>query len=89
VTLPVVHLLSRPVPRGRDLVAKIIQDREVTPEEWRELRALLADHGSIETARNRAHQYAQRAKRYLSGFPASREREALEGLADYVLLRDR
>jgi octaprenyl-diphosphate synthase len=89
VTLPVVHLLSRGVARGRELVEKIVRDREVASDEWRELRSLLSEHGAIEMAGARAQQYARRAKQALAGFPVSREREALEGLADYVLLRDR
>ena len=89
VTLPVVHLLESGVPRGRQLVTKIVGERKVTTEEWRQLRTLLAEHGSIDMAIRRAHQYATRARRVLSLFPASRERDALEGLTDYVLQRDR
>jgi octaprenyl-diphosphate synthase len=89
VTLPIIHLLADGPARGRELVAKIVHDREVTDDEWRELRRMLAEHGAIEAAIDRAHQYSSRAKQFLSAFPASQPREALEGLADYVLLRDR
>jgi geranylgeranyl pyrophosphate synthase len=47
------------------------------------------DHGSVEAAARAAHQYAARAKRFLSTFPPSRPLDALQGLADYVLMRDR
>ena len=37
----------------------------------------------------RALEYGNRAKDYLSVFPPSRERDALLALSDYVLSRDR
>jgi octaprenyl-diphosphate synthase len=89
VTLPIIHLLANGPTRGRELVEKIVRDREAPPDEWRELRGLLVEHGAIDAASERARDFATRAKRYLAVFPESRPREALEGIADYVLLRDR
>jgi octaprenyl-diphosphate synthase len=89
VTFPIIHLLANGPPRGRDLVGKIVQDREVTGDEWRELRRLLVEQGSIDAATRKAQQCASAAKRFMAAFPDSRSREALEGLTDYVLLRDK
>jgi octaprenyl-diphosphate synthase len=89
VTLPIIHLLNSGAPRGRELVEHIVRDRDASDDAWRELRRLLADHGAIDAATRKAHQFAGRAKQFLTAFPASRPREALEGIADYVLLRDR
>jgi octaprenyl-diphosphate synthase len=89
VTLPIIHLLAHGPARGRELVTAIVHDRTVSPEGWRELRRLLAEHGAIDAATQRALQYATRAKSHLAAFPESRPREALAGLADYVLRRDR
>jgi octaprenyl-diphosphate synthase len=89
VTLPIIHLRDGGPPRGRELVERIVRDRDASVEDWRELRRLLVEHGAIDAATRRAQQFAGRAKQFLTVFPASRPREALEGIADYVLLRDR
>ena len=50
---------------------------------------LLAEYGSIDYAYARAVEFGENAKRHLRVFPDSPERDALMGLADYVLVRDR
>ena len=50
---------------------------------------MLHEHRSIDYAYERAVEFGETAKRQLRLFAPSQEREALMGLADYVLLRDR
>ncbi len=50
---------------------------------------ILKTHRSIDYAHHRAVDYAERAKKPLSVFPPSSERDALLALPDYVLSRDR
>ncbi|MGE0443754.1 MAG: polyprenyl synthetase family protein [Vicinamibacterales bacterium] len=88
MTLAVIHLLARD-PRAAALIRKIVGERDATLEEWRELRALLAQHRSMDYAYGAATDYVERAKQALYAFPASAEREALMYLPDYVLSRDR
>jgi geranylgeranyl pyrophosphate synthase len=62
----------------------------VNPDVWRSIKTLLADHGIVEIAFERALIYADRARQHLSSaFPPSTERDALLALTDYVLSRDR
>ncbi len=89
ITLPIIHLLHHGGPEADELVRRIVQSREVTPDEWARLKALLAEHRSIDYAYERAVEFGEAAKRHLRAFPLSPEREALTGLADFVLLRDR
>ncbi len=89
VTLPVIYLLREGRPRARDLVERIVRERAVAPDEWRELCRLLGESGAIEKAYGRAVEFAALAKRHLEAFPPSRERELLLALPDYVLARDR
>ena len=90
MTLPVIHLLaSGDAPRAEVLIRKIVKERTASIEEWRELRALLAQHRSIDYARRTAADFVERAKKALHVFPASAERDALMFLPDYVLSRDR
>jgi octaprenyl-diphosphate synthase len=89
ITLPIIHLLQHGGPEADALVRTIVQSRDVTPEQWSRLKALLAEHRSIEYAYSRAVGFGETAKRNLKLFPPTQEREALTALADFVLSRDR
>ncbi len=89
VTLPIILLLQRGGAESDRLVRAAVQERAVTPDQWRDLLALLREHRATDLAYERAVEYASRAKGCLAAFPASRERDALIALPDYVLARDR
>jgi octaprenyl-diphosphate synthase len=89
VTLPVILLLQRGGADADRLIRTVVQERAVTPEQWREILGLLREHRATEAAYERAVEYASLAKACLNVFPPSREREALMALPDYVLARDR
>ncbi len=89
ITLPVIHLLKHGGAEAETLVRGIVRDRDVSPENWARVRALLAEHRSIEYAYQRAVEFGEAAKHHLGMFPDSHERDALMALADYVLYRDR
>ncbi len=89
ITLPIIHLLEHGGPEADALVRAIVRDRHVSAEAWARVKALLAEHRSIEYAYGRAVEFGEAAKRHLRVFAPGPEREALMGLADYVLQRDR
>jgi octaprenyl-diphosphate synthase len=89
ITLPIVHLLRHGGEEADELIRRVVRERDVTPDEWSRIRALLEEHGSLEYAYDRAVEFGEAAKRHLRVFPPSSERDALTALADYVLLRDR
>jgi octaprenyl-diphosphate synthase len=90
VTLPLIHLLRQSNDgAGSRIVRDIIATRAVTPDQWSDLLRCLKEHASIDYAYRRAVDYAERAKKPLSAFPPSSERDALLALPDYVLARDR
>jgi octaprenyl-diphosphate synthase len=89
LTLPVIHLLACGNGRADALVRQIVHDKEVTRENWRELRSLLAQTRSIDYAQSTAVEFVERAKRALRAFPPGPSRDALSFLPDYVLSRDR
>ena len=90
ITLPLIHLLQHDQSgsAGR-IVREIIASRTATDEQWDELLQLLKDHRSIDYAYRCAVDFGERAKKPLSAFPPSSERDALIALPDYVLSRDR
>ncbi len=90
VTLPVILLLRRGGPEAAALIHGVIADGQVTVEQWRAIKELLARHGAIDDAFQRAIEHAERAKQHLAdAFPVSVERDGLIALADYVISRDR
>ena len=89
VTLPAILVQQRDGERARELIHAAVRDRDISAESWSELSALLLEHRAIDYAYDRAVDYASAAKRYLSIFPPSAERDALLSLPDYVLARDR
>jgi octaprenyl-diphosphate synthase len=89
ITLPIIHLLEHGGPEANTLIRNVAKDREVSPEAWARIQAMLVEHRSIEYAHSRAVEFGEAAKRHLKMFPDTPERDALMALADYVLYRDR
>jgi octaprenyl-diphosphate synthase len=89
VTLPIILLLARGGAEADRLIRTVVEERAVSPEQWREILGLLREHRATESAYERAVEYASQAKACLGVFPPSRERDALMALPDYVLARDR
>jgi octaprenyl-diphosphate synthase len=90
ITLPVILLLRDAPADVTDLIRKVVAEQQVTADQWRTIKDLLARHGAIDAAVERAVRHAARAKQHLEGaFPPSPERDGLMALPDYVLSRDR
>jgi octaprenyl-diphosphate synthase len=89
MTLPMIHLFSRGDARAQALIRKVVDARSVTIDEWREIRALLAQARSLDYAQRAAADFVERAKKALYAFPPSEARDALLFLPDYVISRDR
>ncbi len=89
ITLPIIHLLEHGGAEANDLIRGAVHTRHVSTDDWTRIKALLAEHRSIDYAHSRAVEFGETAKRQLRLFAPSPEREALTALADYVLLRDR
>jgi octaprenyl-diphosphate synthase len=89
VTLPIIFLLRAGGQDADRLIREVVAERAITPEQWRDILRLLREHRATDLAYDRAVEYANQAKTCLEIFPASRERDALMALPDYVLARDR
>jgi octaprenyl-diphosphate synthase len=89
LTLPVIHMRDRGGLRGAALLRKVVEAREVSLDEWDEIRTLLIQTRAIDYARRVASDYVERAKKTLYSFPSSDARDALMFLPDYVVSRDR
>ncbi|HQX83556.1 MAG TPA: polyprenyl synthetase family protein [Vicinamibacterales bacterium] len=90
VTLPIILLQQRTGPDVAELIQRVVTERQVTPEAWQTIKGLLATHGAVDAAYERAVTFAHAARTHLlDAFPSSVERDGLASLADYVLQRDR
>jgi octaprenyl-diphosphate synthase len=89
VTLPIIRLLQQGGEPAGALIRRVVEQRAVTPEEWREIGRMLAETNALESAYGVAVEYATAAKTHLQAFPPSLERDALLALPDYVTMRDR
>ncbi|HET7694779.1 MAG TPA: polyprenyl synthetase family protein [Vicinamibacterales bacterium] len=89
VTLPIIYMLQRGGEEADRLIRTVVAERAVTKDQWREITRMLRDLRAPDLAYEKAIEYATRAKRELDVFPPSRERDALQALADYVTARDR
>jgi len=90
VTLPIILLQQRTGPEVAELIQRVVTERQVSPEAWQTIKGLLATHGAVDAAYERAVMFARSARTHLlDAFPASAERDGLASLADYVLQRDR
>jgi octaprenyl-diphosphate synthase len=89
LTLPVIHMRDRGGSRAAGLLRKVVESREVSLDEWHEIKAMLTQTRSIEYANRVAFDYVERAKKALYSFPSSDARDALMFLPDYVVSRDR
>jgi octaprenyl-diphosphate synthase len=88
LTLPVIYMLRKAGPEGRQLVARILDDRGFTRVGREELLDMARRTGALDEARVTAERYAEAARRELAGFERSQYREALEALPDFITSRD-
>jgi len=87
VTLPLILLLAQCRPEERLKVAHVLQDGGFQRVSLAEIQALVEQYGTLEAARVRARDLAQRAEQELEGFPDSIYRDALRSLAGFVIER--
>ena len=88
VTLPLIRLL-RDHPETEAQVRDAIQEPPGETRRAEVVLDLLEKYGELDRARREAHGYAERAQQALQIFPASPYRDALTGIARYIVERDR
>jgi octaprenyl-diphosphate synthase len=87
LTLPVIFTLAAASREDRDRIARIFGDKNVSANDFKAFVGLLDAYGGISHTQKRAEGHVASAKAALSRFSGSNERELLENIADYALLR--
>jgi octaprenyl-diphosphate synthase len=87
ITLPLIHALRQCTDGERSLIQQALDTASITREAFLKVGELIDRYDGIGYTWERARGCIERAKNHLKVFPPSREREALEKLADYVVGR--
>jgi octaprenyl-diphosphate synthase len=88
VTLPLIYAMENGHREARELVARVLEEKEFSSVRPETIVALVQESGALERARNLAHDYARRAKACLNGHGDSEYARALLTLPDFILERE-
>ncbi len=88
VTLPLIYAMENGHRDARELVARVLEEKEFSSVQPETIVALVQESGALERARNLAHDYARRAKACLNGHGDSEYARALLTLPDFILERE-
>jgi octaprenyl-diphosphate synthase len=88
VTLPLIYAMENGHREARELVARVLAEKEFNSVRPETIVALVQDSGALERARNLAQDYACRAKACLNGHADSEYARALATLPDFILERE-
>jgi octaprenyl-diphosphate synthase len=88
VTLPLIYAMENGHRDARELVSRVLQEKEFDSVRPETIVALVHESGALDRARNLAHEYARRAKACLNGRNDSDYARALLTLPDFILERE-
>jgi octaprenyl-diphosphate synthase len=89
ITLPLIHTLRHCSDDQRAVIEAVIDKDEMSLEEFRVVSALVKQYGGIEYTTDAARSYISRCRTHLGLFADSPVRQALIGLAEYVVTRSK
>jgi octaprenyl-diphosphate synthase len=88
VTLPLIYAMENGHREARELVARVLAEKEFDSVRPETIVSLVHDSGALDRARCLAQDYAQRAKACLNGHRDSEYARALVTLPDFILERE-
>jgi octaprenyl-diphosphate synthase len=88
VTLPLIYAMENGHREARELVARVLEEKEFHSVQPEKLVALVHDSGAIDRTRALAHEYAARAKACINSVGDSEYARALHTLPDFILDRE-
>ena len=88
VTLPLIYAMDNGHREARELVARVLAEKEFNSVRPETIVSLVQDSGALDRARHLAQDYARRAKACLNGRTDSEFARALATLPDFILERE-
>ncbi len=87
ITLPLIFTLKNCDPAEKALIQETVMAQPITEKGFLRVLEVIERYRGVRYTREKAKEHIEVAKRHLSLFPDSREKEALCNLADFVLER--
>ena len=87
MTLPVIYALKQANSTDKDLMVKIIEDKNFSVADFKTLVGMLQKYGGIAYTEKKAALYIEKAKKALSVFNFSETKETLLDIAEYAIAR--
>ena len=88
VTLPLIYAMENGHRDARELVARVLQEKDFISVKAETIVSLVHESGALERARKLALDYARRAKECIQGGEDSEYARALLTLPDFILERE-
>ncbi len=88
VTLPLIYLLQKCRPEENRKVSLVLEEGGFRAVKFGEIVELVKRYGTLRAARERAQQFAERARTCLDRFPDSPYKDALRSLPDFIVERE-
>jgi octaprenyl-diphosphate synthase len=88
VTLPLIYAIENGHREARELVARVLEEKEFNSVQPETLVALVRDSGALDRTRNLAFDYVRRAKACINGGGDAEYGRALLTLPDFILERE-
>ena len=88
VTLPLIYLLQRCTQDEAQKVRSVLAEGGFNPLRFSEVLELIDRYDTLRTAREKAQEFAQKAKCALETFPDNPYKDALRSLPDFMLDRE-
>jgi octaprenyl-diphosphate synthase len=86
-TLPLISALKRMSDAERTEVERIFYADTKTTEDFEYVKDLITQNGGLDYTLQKAREFSEKAKTELTSFPPSKEKQALQDMADYVVER--
>ena len=88
VTLPLIYLLQKCAPEEARMVSRVLEESGFHSVKFSEILALLNRYKTLQAARERAQEFAEKAKQGLDNFSDSPYKDALRSLPDFIIERE-
>ena len=88
ITLPLIYTINSDGHHDGLRLRALLEDKTLPEETQREILAMVRGNGALDYTFQRAQEYSLRARQIISSFPGSAHRDALDLLAEFVLVRE-
>jgi len=89
VTLPIILLIKQANKKEQKKVETVLQEKAYNNISMEEIMELLNKYKALESTKERAFLYAEKAKKNLDAFPLCPARESLMHMADFIIQREK